>query len=25
VGDDDDDDDCNWVQDLMIPMHLGLN
>jgi len=18
-------DDCNWVRDLMVPMHLGLN
>ena len=23
--DDDDDDHCNWVQDLSVPMHLGLN
>jgi len=23
--DDDDDDHCNWVQDLTVPMHLGLN
>jgi hypothetical protein len=23
--DDGDDDDCNWVRDLTVPMHLVLN